>query len=85
MDNYEYNEMLKSLQIKMENIENIVKPEEIKKELKEIEKLEQNPDFWSDTEKAINYLRKKEDWREHIKNIKMQKMHLMMQQSIELE
>ena len=46
LDSYEYNELLKKLQTKVENIGSIVKPEEIKARLKEIEATEQDPDFW---------------------------------------
>jgi len=48
MDAYEYGELLKSLTTKMENIRNIVKPDEIKARLKEIETMQQEPDFWND-------------------------------------
>ena len=52
MDAYEYSELLKSLNTKMENIHNIVKPDEITARLDEIEKMQQDPDFWSDTSNA---------------------------------
>lgn len=52
LDSYEYNELLKKLQTKVENIGSIVKPEEIKARLKEIEATEQDPDFWQDIAKA---------------------------------
>ena len=52
MDMYEYGELLKSLSTKMENIKNIVKPDEIKARLDEIEKLQQDPSFWSDADNA---------------------------------
>jgi len=52
MDSYEYGELLKSLTIKMENITNIVKPDRLRDRLKEIEELQQNPNFWSDAKNA---------------------------------
>jgi len=52
MDAYEYSELLKSLTTKMENIRNIVKPDEIRARLDEIEAMQQNPDFWSDSANA---------------------------------
>jgi len=52
MDAYEYSELLKSLNTKMENIKNIVKPDEIKARLDEIEVLQQNPEFWNDAANA---------------------------------
>ena len=52
MDAYEYSELLKSLTIKMDNIKNIVKPDELKERLKEIEEMQQDPDFWNDAANA---------------------------------
>lgn len=52
MDNYEYGELLKSLSTKMDNIKNIVKPDILEKRLKEIEEMQQDPDFWSDSDNA---------------------------------
>jgi hypothetical protein len=52
LDSYEYNELLKKLQTKVENIGSIVKPDDIKARLKEIEAIEQDPDFWQDIAKA---------------------------------
>jgi len=52
MDAYEYSELLKNLTIKMQNITNIVKPDNIRARLEEIDSLQQNPDFWSDTTNA---------------------------------
>ncbi|MFG5090412.1 peptide chain release factor 2 [Campylobacter lari] len=52
MDNYEYSELLKKLKNKVGNIASIIKPEEIKQRLKEIENLENSPSFWSDVKQA---------------------------------
>lgn len=52
MDNYEYSELLKLLNTKLENIKNILKPEELNERIKEIEKLEADQNFWSDVENA---------------------------------
>ncbi len=52
MDAYEYSELIKTLTIKLENIKNIVKPDEIKTRLKEIERLQQEPSFWEDAKNA---------------------------------
>ncbi|MBD3788994.1 MAG: peptide chain release factor 2 [Campylobacterales bacterium] len=52
MDAYEYGELLKSLAKKMENIKNIVKPEKLEARLKEIDDLQQNPEFWNDAPTA---------------------------------
>ncbi len=47
MDNYEYGELLKSLQVKVKNMENIVLPKNIEESLRKIEKEENSPDFWN--------------------------------------
>ncbi len=52
MDAYEYSELLKNLSTKMQNITNIVKPNLIQDRLNEIEKMQQEPEFWSDSTKA---------------------------------
>jgi len=52
MDNYEYTELLKKLNTKLQNIENILKPDEINIRLKEIEKLEAGENFWNDVQTA---------------------------------
>ncbi len=52
MDNYEYTELLKDLKTKLSNIESILQPKKIQERLNEITKLEQDPNFWDDIEKA---------------------------------
>jgi peptide chain release factor 2 len=52
MDAYEYSELLKSLTIKMGNIKNIVKPDLLQERLKEIEEMQQDPNFWNDAANA---------------------------------
>nr|MBP3724758.1 peptide chain release factor 2 [Campylobacter sp.] len=52
MDNYEYSELLKDLKTKINNISQIIKPSEILNRLDEIEKLQNDPNFWSDIKKA---------------------------------
>ena len=52
MDNYEYTELLKKLNTKVGNIASIIKPNEIKIRLEEIEKLEHDQNFWQDVAKA---------------------------------
>jgi peptide chain release factor 2 len=52
MDAYEYGELLKSLTIKMNNIKNIVKPDELEARLDEIEAMQQDPNFWNDAANA---------------------------------
>ncbi len=52
MDSYEYSELLKLLNTKLENIKNILKPEELEERIKEIEKLEADQNFWTNVEQA---------------------------------
>ncbi len=52
MDNYEYSELIKLLNKKMQNIEHILKPKELQEKLEVIQKQEQEPDFWNDIKNA---------------------------------
>lgn len=52
MDAYEYSELLKTLSTKMDNIKNIVKPDELQARLDEIETLQQDSKFWEDATNA---------------------------------
>lgn len=52
MDSYEYTELLKELDKKVENIALIIKPTQIKSRLEGIEKIGLDPDFWRDIDKA---------------------------------
>jgi peptide chain release factor 2 len=52
MDAYEYSELLKLLNKKLKNIESILKPDDLKKRLKEIEEAESDQDFWNNVENA---------------------------------
>ncbi|NPA28477.1 MAG: peptide chain release factor 2 [Epsilonproteobacteria bacterium] len=59
MDAYEYSELLKKLEKKMSNITDITQPQKIEKRLEEIEKLQQNPEFWSDAKEAAKVSQEK--------------------------
>ncbi|RXJ87424.1 peptide chain release factor 2 [Arcobacter sp. CECT 8985] len=52
MDNYEYSELLKLLNKKLENIKSILNPEALHKRLEEIEAQEADQDFWNNVELA---------------------------------
>jgi len=52
MDTYEYGELLKILQNKIQNIAHIIKPETLETRLAEIASLEQDSNFWNDTKEA---------------------------------
>ena len=59
MDNYEYTQILKTLNQKLENIESILKPDEIIERLSEIQTIEQEPDFWTNQEEATKIAQEK--------------------------
>jgi len=59
MDDYEYTQTLKNLTKKLENIELILKPTNIKHRLDEITILEQEPAFWNDQECATKISQEK--------------------------
>lgn len=52
MDNYEYTELLKVLNKKIDNIYSIINPDAIKTRLDEIKIIQNNPDFWTEIKKA---------------------------------
>jgi peptide chain release factor 2 len=52
MDAYEYSELLKLLNKKLNNIHDILKPEELNNRLKEIEAMEAEQEFWNNVENA---------------------------------
>ncbi len=59
MDNYEYTQLLKTLNQKLENIESILKPDDIDKRLEEITAQEQEPEFWTNQEIATKIAQEK--------------------------
>gem|GEM_PF-4727962 len=59
MDSYEYTELLKKLTTKVDNIAQIIKPEELISRLGEIEMIEQDPEFWNDAKKAAELQKEK--------------------------
>lgn len=59
MDNYEYTELLKSLNLKMKNITGVVEPDKLKNRLEEIEELENDQDFWNDADNAAKIQKEK--------------------------
>lgn len=52
MDNYEYTTLLKELNIKMQNITNVIEPTKIQARLNEIKELENSDNFWNDASNA---------------------------------
>ena len=52
MDLYEYSELIKKLTVKVENIKNIVNPDEIIERLNTISRLQEEASFWDDAKQA---------------------------------
>lgn len=52
MDAYEYSELLKLLNTKLNNIKGILKPDDLNKRLDEITQEESAQDFWNNVENA---------------------------------
>ena len=59
MDAFEYSELIKELENKLKNIESILKPEELNKRLKEIEEMENDPNFWNDPKNSAKVQKEK--------------------------
>ncbi|MBL0707836.1 MAG: peptide chain release factor 2 [Sulfurimonas sp.] len=59
MDNYEYTELLKHLNVKMNNITGVVEPKKLHMRLDAIEKLENEQDFWLDASNAAKIQKEK--------------------------
>lgn len=59
MDNYEFSELLKSLEQKVKNIASIIKPDELRVKLSEIEMQENDPNFWNNAKNAAVLGKKK--------------------------
>ena len=59
MDAFEYSELIKNLENKLKNIESILKPDELKKRLLEIEKMENDPEFWNDPKRSAKIQKEK--------------------------
>ena len=59
VDLYEYNELLKDLKIKCENIKKIIRPDDIQVHLNELEHKSMAEDFWNNQEVASKLLKEK--------------------------
>jgi peptide chain release factor 2 len=59
MDFYEYSEIIKDLENKLENIKSILKPEALHMRLSEIEKMENDPNFWNDPKTSAKVQKEK--------------------------
>jgi len=52
LDSYQYGELLKSLQEKMQNIKDIINPSKLQERNKEIIAMQNDPSFWEDSDTA---------------------------------
>jgi len=59
LDSYEYSELLKKLNSKMQNVTAIVKPEKIDTRLKEIIQMENSQEFWQNPANSANIQKEK--------------------------
>jgi len=59
MDNYEYTELLKEVTTKINNISGVVQPEKIKARLDDINKMENETEFWNDASNATKIQKEK--------------------------
>jgi len=59
MDSYEYGELLSSLSIKIDNIKQIINPDELNLKLKDIQTKEASEGFWDDAKNAGEIQRQK--------------------------
>jgi peptide chain release factor 2 len=59
MDSYEYSELIKDLENKLNNISQIINPKEIEKRLQEISVMENEPDFWNEPKKVAKIQKEK--------------------------
>lgn len=76
MDNYEYGELLKELEIKRQNIEKIMQPKLLEKRILEIADLEQAKEFWEDTKKAGELQKEKKSCERKLEKYNMAKSAL---------
>lgn len=76
MDNYEYGELLKELEIKRQNIEKIMQPKLLEKRILEITNQEQLKEFWEDTKKAGELQKEKKSCERKLEKYNMAKSAL---------
>ena len=76
MDSYEYSEMIKDLENKLDNISKIISPEELEKRLNEISELENDADFWNDPKNVAKIQKEKNILSRKLKKYKIAKQSL---------
>ena len=76
MDSYEYSELIKDLENKLDNIAKIINPEELEKRLAEISELENDADFWNDPKNVAKIQKEKNILSRKLKKYKEAKQSL---------
>ena len=76
MDSYEYSEMIKDLENKLDNISKIIDPVELEKRLKEIATFENDADFWNDPKNVAKIQKEKNVLTRKLKKYKDAKQAL---------
>ena len=77
MDAFEYGELIKELENKLNNIKSILKPDELKKRLKEIEEMENDPNFWNNPKTSAKIQKEKNTILKKLKKYEEVKQALM--------
>ena len=76
MDSYEYSEMIKDLENKLDNISKIIDPKELEKRLEEISVMENDADFWNDPKNVAKIQKEKNILARKLKKYKIAKQSL---------
>jgi len=76
MDSYEYSELIKDLENKLDNISKIINPAELEKRLDEISELENDADFWNDPKNVAKIQKEKNILSRKLKKYKEAKQAL---------
>ena len=70
MDSYELNELLKNLEIKLSNIQNILQPHQLENRLTEINKLENETSFWTNSDEVAKIQKEKKSLENRLNEFK---------------
>ena len=76
MDSYEYSELIKDLENKLDNISKIINPKELEKRLAEISELENDANFWNDPKNVAKIQKEKNILSRKLKKYKEAKQAL---------
>jgi peptide chain release factor 2 len=76
MDSYEYSELIKDLENKLDNISKIINPEFLQKRLEEIAVLENDANFWNDPKNVAKIQKEKNSLARKLKKYEIAKQTL---------